>query len=80
MQASWDVLREYPSHPDARRRWCDRVFYRVAPGRMQSLAELWQGSGPLSLSLSLGAVRALERWPLRPAVRLALSHGTREAA
>lgn len=80
VQAVCDVLRDYPDHTYGAPRWTERAFFKDAAGRLRSLAELWPDGDPAAVRASRRAIQSLVRWPLRPAVRLALARGADTAA
>lgn len=74
LQATWDVLRDYPAHPDGSRHWFDRVLYRTQDGALRSLGERWgESRGPAVLTASMFLMKSLERWPMRNALRFAFA-------
>jgi hypothetical protein len=76
MQVAWDVLREYPGHPDGRTHWTDRVFFRCDDGAVRPLSRCFKRGEPNELRLLTGAMRQLEKPPWRSMVRSAWILGT----
>lgn len=72
LEASWDVLRNYPEYP-GRERWTDRIYYRGEDGNARPLSTIWKDETPWMLD---GAKRVLELFAttkLRSAIRLLLT-------
>ena len=73
IETMWDIVRDYPEFPDGRKRWNDRVFYRLKDGSVQPLSALWRGEGPWPVKWFLRGLRAIKSQPVRNALRLALA-------
>jgi len=69
LQASWDILRNYPEYPD-RTRWTDRVYYRGEDGTARPLSMVWQNRVPWILTGAAGIVEIFATTRLRSAIRL----------
>ena len=73
IETMWDIVRDYPEFPDGRKRWNDRVFYRLKDGSVQPLSALWRGEGPWPVKWFLRGLRGIKSQYVRNALRLALA-------
>jgi hypothetical protein len=73
MQVAWDVLREYPDHPNGRRHWADRVFFEWGDGTVRPLSRCFKNGLPKELRLLTSAMAQLERQPWHTLVHAAWS-------
>jgi hypothetical protein len=69
LQASWDILRNYPEYP-GRERWTDRVYYRGDDGLARPLSLVWQNRVPWMLAGATGMLELVATTKLRSAIRL----------
>lgn len=72
LETLWDVLRDYPEHPD-RVRWTDRVFLRQEDGTDAPASALWKTGDPDVLRWFKAAICLFQRPSVRSVLRLALS-------
>jgi hypothetical protein len=72
LEASRDILRNYPEYPD-RERWADRIFYRGEDGVARTVAGIWRGHEPLLLAAAVAAVQFFGGSHFRSALRLFLA-------
>jgi hypothetical protein len=72
VETIWDVLRDYPEHPN-RVRWSDRVFFRQDNGVDAPVSSFWKRGDPEVLQLFFSVVGLIQQPSLRPVLRLALS-------
>jgi hypothetical protein len=72
VETIWDVLRDYPEHPN-RVRWSDRVFFRQDNGVDAPVSSFWKRGDPEVLQLFVSVVELFQQPRLRPVLRLALS-------
>jgi hypothetical protein len=71
LQASWDILRNYPEYP-GRTRWTDRIYYRGLDGIARPVSEIWQNRVPWMLAGATAIVELFATTRLRSAIRLLL--------
>jgi hypothetical protein len=71
LAAASDVLRRYPSYPQGRQRWFDRVSCDV-DGSIQPLAFHWPTGGPLWVRSAIAAFQIVTCPAVLPLVRTAL--------
>ena len=71
LQASWDILRNYPEYP-GRTRWTDRIYYRGLNGIARPVSEIWQNRVPWMLAGATAVVELFATTKLRSAIRLLL--------
>jgi hypothetical protein len=72
MEASWDILRDYPEYPD-REHWTDRVYYRGDDGVARPLTALWRDGAPWVVRPANALLHCMTSPGLRLAVRYLLS-------
>ena len=72
LQSFVDIVRDYPGHPAASRRWDERVFHPDKHGELQQLSTLWDSPPPF-IQIFLATVRMLEVDTVRRAARAALA-------
>jgi hypothetical protein len=72
LQSTLDAIRDYPHFPEGSRRWDERVYHPDHRGRMQPLAQLWDGgAAPVYIRSLLTMVRMMGRAPLSGGLRMA---------
>jgi hypothetical protein len=59
LQSLVDIVRDYPGHPAASRRWDERVFHPDKHGELQQLSTLWDAPPPF-IQIFLATVRMLD--------------------
>jgi hypothetical protein len=73
LQVMMDVVKDYPEHPQGRRTWDDRVFYRYPDGRVRPVSEIFAGKVPRIVRQFVWSMRVIESKSVRSALRIALS-------
>ncbi|MGA2433780.1 MAG: hypothetical protein ABSG25_00695 [Bryobacteraceae bacterium] len=68
-----DAVRNYADLPVGRRRWSDRVFYKLNDGTVKPLSAYWHGDGPWPVKWFLGGLRAMTSQQVRTALCFALA-------
>lgn len=68
-----DVLRDYPSFPEERRRWTDRVLFQNDEGTIKTLSDLWLNGSPKVVQLFISGIRLLENRQMLGALRFAFA-------
>lgn len=74
LEAVADVLRSYPSYPEGRQHWADRVYFEI-DGDTRPISHYWKNGGPAWVGYVVWAMIRLGSPRLRPALRLALAKG-----
>ena len=78
LQTMVDVVREYPSNFDGRRKWSDRVFFRGSNAEAPlPMSAYWKDGGPAVVRHFVTAMKILERRSVRSALRMALDDRAR---
>jgi len=72
LQSFLDIVREYPCHPEASRRWDERVFHPDRYGEIRPLSTLWDAPPPF-IKIFFATVRMLEVDAVRQAAQKALA-------
>ena len=72
VETIWDLLRDYPEHPN-RVRWSDRVFYRVPEGMDVPVSTFWKKGDPDVVRFFKAVMGLFQQPSVRSALRLALS-------
>jgi hypothetical protein len=71
LEASWDVLRNYPEYP-GRERWIDRIYYQDEDGAARPLSLVWKDEVPWMLNGAKTVLELFATTKLRSAIRLLL--------
>jgi predicted metal-dependent phosphoesterase TrpH len=74
IEVAAETLRNYPSNPEGRRKWTERVHIDIGDGSgSQALARYWKRGGPSWVRASLWVLRALGSHRMNTALRVALA-------
>ncbi len=73
VQTMWDVVKEYPEHPEGGHTWADRVFFRDQQDAIKPISEIWGDGGPSVVRHFVMTMRLVENPSFRSALRFALA-------
>ena len=77
LQTMWDIMRDYPDHPQERQRWADRVFYRNDAGASIPVSHFMTGNEPSIVKQFSQIIRLVESRRMQGVLKFALNDGER---